>query len=155
MKRIGAKSWTISVIVVLFFVITAAYWWANIPPVRPDEVPPTAVFLWGQSVGLPAQKRGSWLNCWFDSEQNVNRCRVTRLDGSLLHEGIFVPYGGQTSIPTRELEIDPTASRREAVWVEGKFVPVVYLRNGSILIPKESYQAGKKRLDELRKEREK
>jgi hypothetical protein len=141
----------------------AVYWWADTPPRRPPSVSGNAVFLWGPPVGLPAPKRGGWIMCWFDSQQKVDRCRIAEVNGSLLYEGIFVSYEGQASIPDVDLVIDSKttnlaqervaidATSQESMAPATRWVPLIYLRNGEVLIPQKGYDRGRQRLDELRK----
>ena len=161
---------TLAIIVVGGFVILMAtlqmvtIWWYSFPPKRPSNVPAEAVFAWGLGVGLPAPKRGYWVNCWFDSKQDVDQCRVSGVNGKLIFEGVFLAYQGQSPISESDLVIDPEATNRngeaEIVEVDAnsqessrsgfQVVPLVFLRNGNVLIPAKAYQAGKKRLDEIR-----
>jgi hypothetical protein len=155
-------------VVALFVVgVIGAFWWARMPPRRPSDVPATAVYYPGLAVGLPAHKRGSWVYCWFDTVQNMDRCRVTSVKGEFQYQGVFLPYQRHGPVPENELAIDPQLMADEQEQVEVvesneessspgfKVVPLVYLRNGEILIPERAYETGKKRLDEKRANRSK
>jgi hypothetical protein len=157
--------WISGIVLVLLIAIKCLYWWADTPPKRPANVPPSAVFFWGPPVGLPAHKRGDWITCWVDSKYNVDRCRVVEIDGSLLYEGVFVSFEGHASIPESDLVIDSkttnlaqervglNATNEESIEPGPKYVPLIYLRNGQVLIPEKGYERGKQRLDELQKAR--
>ncbi len=159
-------SWIVGIaVLVLAALLRLNLWWANTAPARPANVPSTAGYYGGLSTPFPASRRGDWVDCWLDSEQNVDRCRVTFVDGRLLYEGVYLPYQAKAPIPQGELSIDSGAMSRAQEQVEvdasGKessepglqVVPLVYLNNGEVLIPQQSYEAGKQRLDELRKAR--
>jgi hypothetical protein len=144
----------LGVVLALLVVLLRVYsWWANIPPKRPGDVAADAVFIPSLPTPFPASKHGNWVSCWFDPAQNVDLCRVTDSDGHLRYEGAFIPYKGQVTVPGSDVIIDAEATNdnwfQKSVWVREELVPLVSLRNGQILIPKEAYQAGKKRLDEL------
>ncbi len=117
----------------------ASYWSTRIPT-RPSTVAIDAVFLWAPAVGLPAPRRGSWLSC---SEQDMHdRCKLSNIDGRTEYEGEFVRYGDRGVVAAAQLNIDPNKSRRDAVWVGSALVPIIYLRDGEILIPARKYEEG-------------
>lgn len=144
---------------VVFQIVTI--WWYSFPPKRPNSVSPNAVFIWGLPVGLPAPKRGNWVNCWFDPKENVDECRVASVNGALLYQGPFLPYQGQTPVPENELAVDSKttsqngpeqvdfiATSEESSDPGVQVVPLLFLWNGNVLIPAKAYQAGKEQLDE-------
>jgi hypothetical protein len=122
-----------------------AYWWSSTPPNRPKAVAPTAVFLWAPHVGLPAPRRGWWISCRYDA--NHDYCRLSDIRGSTQYDGEFIAYHTKAAVPASELNIDPEKSTDHKVWVGDTLVPLVYLKNGDILIPRESYDAGLRALE--------
>lgn len=122
-----------------------AHWWSRIPPKRPANVASNAVFLWAPHVGLPAPRRGWWLSCRY--EANRDYCRLSDIHGNAKYDGEFITYGTKTAVPGSNLTIDPQKSVDHKVWVGNTLVPLVYLRNGDILIPQESYNAGSRALE--------
>lgn len=154
-----------SVVGFLAIVVIGAYWWASVPPKRPKSVPPTAAYYPGLALPFQAHKHGEWVNCWFDPKQGVDWCRVTFVDGRLLYEGVFFSYQRHVAVPQGELLIDPEvmSNAQEQVEVDAssqessspglQVVPLVYLRNGEVLIPEKEYGVGKKRIDDLREAR--
>lgn len=157
-------AWVGGIILVLLIVgIKSLYWWADTPPKRPANVSSSAVFFWGLPVGLPGPKRGDWITCRFDPKQSADRCRIVEMDGSLLYDGVFVPYGEQGPIPESDLLLDSkmTNLAQERVGVKTtrqdsdkpgpQSVPLIYLQNGEVLVPEKGYEAGKQRLNELQK----
>jgi hypothetical protein len=164
MTRSNIVAWILWIFILLLIAaFKFIYWWADTPPKRPANVPSSAVFFWGPPVGLPAPKRGDWITCWFDPKQNVDRCRIVRMNGSLQYEGVFIPYGGQAPIPENQLLIDSkmTNLAQERVSVNAtrpdsdepgwNIVPLIYLHNGEILVPEIGYEPARQRLNELQK----
>lgn len=133
--------------------IAAAYWWANVPPRRPASVSADAVFLWAGHLGLPAPKHGTWIECWADRENGVNRCRLTEMNGKPSYEGVFLSDTGQQLVSKSDLKIkaDPTSNSNHWLLVDRQSsAPLVFLENGSVLIPKDAYTDGKQKLNNLR-----
>jgi hypothetical protein len=158
--KIAAALWSGITVVVLG--IVGIYWWADTPPTRPAGVTKDAIFFWGLPVGLPAPKRGDWVSCNFDPELNQDVCRVVAMDGVLIYQGIFMPYLAKTPLHDDQLTIDANLTNLAQERVEVNpatagsgerginFVPLVYLRDGDVLIPEQSYAEGAKKLSELR-----
>jgi len=137
----------------LFLVISGAYWWSNTPPRRPSGVSGNAVFLWAGHLGLPAPKHGTWIECWTDSRARVNRCRLTEMDGTRAFEGAFLADTSKAAVPQSELEIlGEQTSQSVDLWVRvnSELVPLVFLRNGKLLIPSDAYEEGIAKLHHLR-----
>lgn len=103
------------VIVALAFAsVKAAYWWSNVPPKPPSRVSRNAVFLWAGHLGLPAPKHGTWLECWTDTS-DVNKCRLTNMDGTVAYEGVYLPDKGITPVSQSDLRIlsEETSSHKD------------------------------------------
>jgi hypothetical protein len=115
------------------------------------------------AVPFISEKRGDWVSCWFETSKNADFCRVVSFDGRLIFEGAYLPFPEQSPIHESELSIDAKKMNlaKEQVTVQAtnpeapdpgpNSVPIVYLRDGSVLIPAESYEQGKKRMLELQK----
>jgi hypothetical protein len=144
----------LAAIAVLVLLIAGAYWWSNVPPRRPSDVSSTAVFLWAGHLGLPAPKHGTWLECWTDWKIPANKCRLTEMDGTRAFEGNFLADTGVTPVSEPELQIlSEQTSQSVDLWVRvnGQLVPLVFLRNGTVLIPSDAYQEGMTKLEEFRR----
>jgi hypothetical protein len=138
---------------VLFLVITGAYWWSNTPPGRPSDVSAKGVFLWAGHLGLPAPRHGTWIECWTDSKARANKCRLTEMDGARSFEGAFLADTSRAAVPQSELEIlSEQTSQSVDLWVRvnGEPAPLVFLRNGKVLIPSDAYEEGMAKLQHLR-----
>lgn len=150
------KKVTIAVVSVGTFIIAVvgAYWWSNTPPKRPSDVSANAVFLWAGHLGLPAPKHGTWIACWTDTTEKVNKCRLTDMNGTVLYEGVFLVDAGENPVPQPDLKIEgePT-SQTNWVPLGGMLAaPLVFLKNGTVLIPKDAYRDGMAKLEHLRQE---
>jgi hypothetical protein len=158
--KIAVALWSGIALVVLG--IIGIYWWADTPPMRPAGVTKDAIFFWGLPVGLPAPKRGDWVSCNFDPKLNQDVCRIVAMDGVLTYKGIFIPYLAKMPWHDDQLTIDSklTNLAQERVGVNPtkpefgergiSYVPLVYLRNGDVLIPELAYDEGAKILGELK-----
>jgi hypothetical protein len=135
--------------------IAGAYWWANIPPKRPNDLSTDAVFLWAGHLGLPASKHGRWIECWTDIANGVNRCKLIEMNGIPGYEGIFLADTGKNPVPESALKIEsePTGDVTHWIHLDGpRGAPLVFLENGIVLIPKDAYQDGMAKLKYLRYE---
>jgi hypothetical protein len=135
--------------------LAGAYWCGNIPPKRPKDVSADAVFLWAGHLGLPAPKHGTWIECWTDTVNGVNKCRLTEMDGTPGYQGIFLTDIGRNPVPESDLKIEsePTSDVTHWVRLGGlRGAPLVFLKDGTVLIPKDAYQEGMAKLKHLRHE---
>jgi hypothetical protein len=163
MTRRGKLTFALSAIAVIFVTyLVGTFWWADRPPRRPTSVSPMAVYWPGLALGLPGPRHGAWVACWFDRQQSSDQCRIDTVDGRALFEGTYSPYLSRVPIRSDELLIDLAAMSKAQEQVEvatsagessspgPQMVPLIYLRNGDVLIPQKSYDTGRRRLDDLR-----
>jgi hypothetical protein len=83
------------------------------------------------------------LACW--ESKGEDRCRLSALDGTTEYESVFVPYGRKAPLPADQLDIDTnktTEQDAEAIWLNDWWVPLIYLKNGDVLIPEGQYDKG-------------
>jgi hypothetical protein len=135
--------------------LAGAYWWANVPPKRPKDVSSDAVFLWAGHLGLPAPKHGTWIECWTDVANGVNKCKLTEMNGTPEYEGIFLADTVTNPVPQSDLKIEAEATGDVTHWVSLgglRGAPLVFLKDGTVLIPKDAYRVGMAKLDHLRRE---
>jgi hypothetical protein len=137
--------------VILIEWYAVAVWWDNRVPRRPKGVPDDAVFLDLGGPKVPISKGGDWLNCWPEPQEDRDRCRLTRADGTVLYEGDFIPYQGGGSVPASQLRIEPVRTQGDSLWVGFAFVPLIHLTNGKILIPIDYYEEAAKLIEERKK----
>jgi hypothetical protein len=85
------------------------------------------------------------------------------VNGRLIYQGSFLPYEGEVPVPEGQLLIDPETTSQngpELVSVAEKTghsshaaevsIPLLFLRDGNVLIPANAYEKGRARLDEKR-----
>jgi hypothetical protein len=141
--------WIGGAVITLLVYFLGWAWWESIPPNRPRNIAPDAVFVYVPPVGspFPLPKRGDWLNCWFDQDQNADRCRMSNMDGSLEYEGVFLPSEETAPVPASDLQIDMRITPNRLAWVyfREQTIPIIKLRNGVMLLPAEAYDEGKKK----------
>ena len=136
--KVGIVLW--SVIAIVVSCGSYYFWWAGRPPRRPKGLDQNAIFLPAPAVGLPAHKRGWWLSCW--EVAGVDHCRQSDTDGATAYEGEFAP--NQHTARSSELEIDTDKTQNAGLFlmVEGRAVPLIYLKDGAVLVPAAKYAEG-------------
>ena len=120
--------------------------WSNWKARRPRNMASTSVWLDAPYVPF-GWNRGWWLGCWTDPDGKTTRCRMWNSQlQSITFEGRYVPCGGTAPVPDRELTFK-TPSRAFSTWVpdgHGSIAPVVFLKNGKVLVPVDSPQSCEK-----------
>jgi hypothetical protein len=130
--------------------IGLVYSWSNTIPSRPKGLAPDSVFLWAPYVGLPAPRRGWWMSC--REQAGAGLCKLSDIDGNAEYEGKFIQYGPEGhTLPIGQLIINPEKTRENKVWLDGTWVPIVFLQSGEILIPAAKYEEGVRLLRQLQK----
>jgi hypothetical protein len=136
-------------VVVLVAVGGTFLWWAGRPPERPRSVPANAIYI--ETAITPfkiSTTPGTWVGCWYDSNNQTDHCRLTDENGKLKFEDTFLPYSGQTLISQTTLTLD--SQRTGHLWTgsyeKGVHVPVIYLTNGQILLPKTFFEEAKRKV---------
>jgi hypothetical protein len=128
----------------------AVLWWVGRPPQRPANLSPKALYLERGVVPFKLSSTpGDWLDCWFDEDEQLDWCKMTDEKGRLEFEDVFLPYEGQLGIPQDKLTFD--TRRTGHVWTgsyeKGTRIPVVYLADGEILLPRSEYEKAKQTVD--------
>ncbi len=116
----------------LVFVATGLWVYFKVLPHRPPNVPKDATpvsALWGYN----------WDHCWFDVKENASHCQIFNKNGDTLYDDIFLPYEGKGPTSSEDLKIGHDRRGAGDEWI--------YLQNGTILIPRSSYDRIKKGLD--------
>jgi hypothetical protein len=110
-------------------------------------------YFFGLAISVfPLRKHGTWIECWTDTVNGVNRCKLTEMDGTPGYEGIFLANTGKHPVSESDLRIEgePTSDVTNWVRLGGlRGAPLVFLRNGTVLIPKDAYQDGLAKLEQL------
>jgi hypothetical protein len=128
----------------LIILAAFALWQTAHIPRRPHTVSSNAVYLLSNNAQPGLSETGYWLECWFDQQENVDRCKLMDKNGNPAFEDVFVTCGTQATIPQSELVIEPETGRR---WIHPHDmrpnVPVPYVRYGQILFPRSLYAEAK------------
>jgi hypothetical protein len=125
--------------VVIVFIL-AVLWWAGRLPQRPHTVSSSAIHVQPTDAPFMLRLTGYWLDCWYDKNANVDRCKLTDGRGSAVFEDVFLPCAGQTPLPQSELGFKSRWTG--STWIrsdKGIYVPTIYLANGEILLPRSLY----------------
>jgi hypothetical protein len=136
-------------VIVGMVVVGAAFglWWVGHKPRRPHTVSSNALYVLPNNVPFRLHKTGYWVECWYDKNENVDRCKLSDENGNRVFEDVFLPCVGQTPLPQSEL-----AFKRETgqTWIQsrdkGVNVPVVYVRYGQILVPRSLFAEAKQQV---------
>ena len=130
----------------LFIAFLALMWWGSRIPKRPSVISPSGIFIERGSVPFKLSTHGDWLDCWQDLSTRMDHCRLTDEKGGLKFEDTFLPYKTEVSIPGPELKIDvnKTGHLWMGVTAEKVSLPIIFLQNGEILLPKSEYEKAKK-----------
>ncbi len=132
---------TLGIVIVL---AAGVLWWLGHKPRRPHTVSSNALYVLPNNVPSTLHKTGYWLDCWFDQQTKVDRCKLTDENGNGRFEDVFVPCVGQTPLPQSELVF-----KRETgeTWIQSPDkrvnAPVVYVEYGQILLPRSLYAEAK------------
>jgi hypothetical protein len=124
-------------------------WLGSRIPKRPANISDSGIFIERGSVPFKLSTHGDWLDCWQDVRTNTAQCRLTNEKGILKFEGTFLSYETRAAIPAAELKIDST--RTGHLWLgvtTGNIpFPIIFLQNGTILLPESDYEKAKKVVD--------
>ena len=132
-----------TVVVLAAFVLL----WAGSKPRRPHTVSSKAVYVLPNNVPFRLHKAGYWFECWYDKNENVDRCKLTDEKGNGAFEDVFLPSVGQTPLPQSELVFKRFTGD---TWTQSRDkrinVPVVYLDNGQTLLSRSLFAEAKQQV---------
>jgi len=121
--------------------VGCALWWTGRPPKRPLSVSTNALHVQPNNLGFAWHRADYWVDCWFDKDAKVDRCRLTDAKGAGLYEDVFLPCIGHTTIPQDLLVLD--SQRTGSIWVQSQDkrinFPIVSLQDGQTLLPRSFY----------------
>ena len=105
-------------------------------PARPKNVP-------GDAIWVPGGKTEWWERCFYDKNQNFDKCQTFNANGLVLEDEVYLPYDGGRPAFSSELVIDPWAG------LAGPYI--ICLNNGRILLPQSHFASDKKFVDDVLK----
>jgi hypothetical protein len=123
-----------------------ALWWEGHRPPRPHTVSSNALYVLPNNVPFTLHKTGYWVDCWFDTHANVDKCKLADEKGATLFEDVFLPCVGQFPLPQSELVFN--AQMTGAIWTRSSDkkinAPVIHLDDGQVLLPRSFYGKAKR-----------
>jgi hypothetical protein len=124
----------------------AALWWVGHKPRRPRTVSSNALYVLPNNVPFTLGKTGYWVDCWFDGDSSVDRCKLTNEGGTVSFEDVFLPCIGETPVPRSELTLDTWRTGSKWTLSPDRRIntPIVYLEHGQVLLPQSFYAEAKR-----------
>jgi hypothetical protein len=91
--RFTPKKYSRVVLGTVIIVAAVVLFWEGREPrrLRPGTVSSHAIYVLPDNAALRLHNRGYWLDCWFDEQANVDRCRLTDETGAGLFEDVYLP----------------------------------------------------------------
>jgi len=144
--RFAPKKFSRVAVGTVIILTTVVLLWEGQTPRRPRSVSSSAIFVLPNNVPFTLHRTGYWLDCWFDKQASVDRCKLTNEKGTESFEDVFLPCIGQTPLPQSELVLKPRWTGQ--VWTRSPDkeinAPVVYLEDGQVLLPRSFYSEAKR-----------
>src|SRR5882724_5637240 len=144
--RFTPKKFTHVVLGTVIILTAVVLWWEGHKPRRPRTVSSNALYVLPNNVPFTLHKTGYWLDCWFDEQANVDRCKLSDEDGTGSFADAFLPCVGQTPLPQRELVFNTRWTGY--IWTrspdKGINAAIVQLENGQVLLPQSFYEQAKR-----------
>ena len=124
------------------------FWEGRNPPRRPPPaVSKNALYVLPDNVQLRLHNSGYWLDCWFDEQASVDRCKLTDEKGTGLFEDVFLPCIGKEPLHQSAFVVNGSRQWGGGIWKrfpdKGVTVPVVYVW-GQVLLPRSFYAEAKR-----------
>jgi hypothetical protein len=121
--------------------------WEGREPRRPRTVSSDALYVLSDNARFRLHNRGYWLDCWFDEQANVDRCKLTDEKGIGLFEDVYLPCIGSEPLPQRVLVENGRRRWGGYIWnqspVKGIKVPVIYV-DERVLLPRGFFAEAKR-----------
>jgi hypothetical protein len=153
--RFIPKKYSRVVVGTVVILATVVLFWEGCNPLRrPPPAPPTvstnALYVLPDNVQLRWHNGGYWLDCWFDKQANVDRCKLTDEKGTGLFEDAFLPCVGKEPLSQSAFVADGRREWGGRIWKrfpdKGVAVPVVYFWD-QVLFPRSFYAEAKRDVD--------
>ena len=117
-----------------------ALWWSVHKPPRPHTVSSNALYVRPDNLPFRLRQPGYWLECWFDRNESVDRCKLTDENGTVSFEDVFLPCEGCTPLPQSDLVFKWETGRTWTQSCDNRVnVPDIYVKYGLTLFPRSLY----------------
>jgi hypothetical protein len=150
--RFTPKKYSRVVVGTVIIVAAAVLFWEGREPrrPRPRTVSSDAIYVLPDNAALRLHDRGYWLDCWFDEQANVDRCRLTDEKGAGLFEDVYLPCVGKEPLHQSVFWFDGRRQWGGYIWnrslEKGIKVPIIYI-NHQVLLPRSFFAEAKRDLD--------
>ena len=139
--RFIPKKFSRVVLGIVIILAAGVLWWLGHEPRRPHTVSSNALYVLPNNMPFKLHPTGSWLECWFDQQDNVDRCKLTDEHGTVSFEDVFLQCEGCTPLPQSELVFKRQTGR---IWIQscdkGVNVPNIYVAYNQTLYPRSLYK---------------
>ena len=139
--RFIPKKFSRVVLGIVIILAAGVLWWLGHEPRRPHTVSSNALYVLPNNMPFKLHPTGSWLECWFDQQDNVDRCKLTDEHGTVSFEDVFLQCEGCTPLPQSELVFKRQTGR---IWIQscdkGVNVPNIYVAYNQALYPRSLYK---------------
>jgi len=140
--RFAPKKYSRMVLGTLIVLLAVVLLWEGRKTRRPPNVSTNALYVLPDDAQLRLGNKGYWVDCWFDEQANVDRCKLMDAKGTGLFEDVFLPCVGKE--PLRQSLFVVNERRHWGVFTWKRFpdkgvtVPVVYVYD-QVLLPRSFY----------------
>jgi len=135
----------VGAVIILAAVVLLWDIWEGREPRPPGTVSSNALYISPDKARFGLRNRGYWLDCWFDRQAKVDRCKLTDEKGAVLFEDVFLPCAGKE--PIHLMVYDGQRQWTGKIWNrsadKGIKVPIVY-GNDRVLLPQSYYEEAKR-----------
>jgi hypothetical protein len=138
--RFAARRFSRVIVGTLIILSPFVLWWAGHKPRRPHTVSANALYVLPNNMPFRLRQTGYWLECWFDQHDNVDRCKLTDVHGTVSFEDVFLQCPSCTPLPESELVFKRDTGH---IWIqscdERVNVPVIFVKYDQTLRPRSLY----------------
>jgi hypothetical protein len=139
--RFTPKKFSRVVLGIVIILAAGVLWWLGHEPRRPHTVSSNALYVLPNNMPFRLHPTGYWLECWFDQQDNVDRCKLTDENGTVSFEDVFLQCEGCAPLPQSELVFKRETGR---TWIQScdkrVSVPVIYVTYAQTLVPRSFYK---------------
>jgi len=145
--RFTPKKFRRAVLGAVIILLAVVLFWEGRKPRRPPTVSSDALYVLPDNVPFTLHRTGYWVDCWFDEQANVDRCKLTDERGTVSFEDVYLPCVGKE--PLHQIVLVSNGRRRWKGYIwngspeKGTKVPIVYV-DRQVLLPRSFYAEAKR-----------
>jgi len=145
--RFTSKKYSRVVVGTVIILAAVVLMWEGRAPRRPRTVSSSALYVLSDDATFRLHNRGYWLDCWFDEQANVDRCKLTDEKGTGLFEDVYIPCIGKEPLRQSALVSDGRRQWGGYIWNrspdKGIKVPIIRMYD-RVLLPQSFYAEAKR-----------